>query len=239
MSVAGYIKYRYEPSQKIKDKLWDFAFNVYGTNKDVLEKRNQFSASRAQKQTYVGKLLEVATRYWALSKKYDIVQDVDIEIYNKEEKSFASDLVIGCKGVNKKISCKSSLDERGGELTAMDMSSLGVVEKQYSYLYQNDNNDGVGGHDGYKHDVYVFGNYYEKQDAVEVYAWVDAEYVKRMYVLPFMKKFWKNEKNFYGKVNEEHIKYCIMQKSTNIGDRLFPCSIDELISRLERQNKDA
>jgi len=235
--VAGHVRYQYKPTEKIRDRLWDFVYKVHKTNRDALAKRNQTDATLIQKQCYAGKLLEVGFHYWVLSQGYKVTKDVDIKIYSANNKDFSSDLEVERNGVEKKVSCKASLCERGGDLTDLNRNSLGVVEKQYSYVYQNSNNDGLGGKDKYKHTTYVFGNYYEPEDTIEVYAWVNADIVKDMFVLPFFKKFWKGELNQWGKVNENDIKYCIMQKSTNIDDgkRLFPCSVDELIER-QKQN---
>jgi len=231
--VAGHIRYQYKPTEKIRDRLWDFVYKVHGTNKDALAKRNQTNATLTQKQCYAGKLLEVGFHYWALSQGYKITKDVDIKIYPANKKDFSSDVELECNGVEKKVSCKASLCERGGDLYDLNRNFLGAVEEQYSYVYQNSNNDGKGGKDKYKHTTYVFGNYYEAEDEVEVYAWVGADIVKKMFVLSFLKKFWKGELNQWGEVNQKDIKYCIMQKSTNIEEskRLFPCSVDELIER--------
>jgi hypothetical protein len=216
---GGFIRKRYEIDKSIKLKSKDFADNSL---KDY-SKRNQKNLYNITHQIYVGKLIEHYTEvYFRENKKNIIIKPVDWEIYNYNDKSFDSDLVIGRKIrgkiIQKKISCKSSYMERSGYTEKSNGEKIKKkLPYQHSYTYQFNNNDNNGGKDKGDHDIYVFGNYLD-ENIVEIYAWIDSKYVKKMMVKPFSSKL-------------KDTKRCIMQKTCCETKNEYPCGIDELLIR--------
>ena len=229
MKIGALIK-RKKPYTMVMDtKTKAFAEKCYETNKDAYKKRNQDSPDTIKKQIKVGKIGELLDVRWAKRLMgFDILQGVDFKIYPPHEKNWSSDLIFGGEkakiyfGIDKekiKASCKTAYFKMGNDWTEYpDGEPIPVMlPYQYSWVYQLQNEDGVAGHDNGDHDIYLFNIVDERAMTVEVFAWVRADMVKKMFVKPF--KPWLKD-----------IKL-VVQQMTCGKLRKFPCGIEELLDK--------
>lgn len=226
MKNGSHIKFKRTYDQKIIDKVEDFAEKSLKDSLDMYSQRNQNVSHFIKRQIKIGKIGEMISQWW-LSKimGFSVTKKVDFEIYNNFEKDFSSDLKISgekCRDffeIDKdeiNISCKSSYYQFGKDFTEYENgeSIPALLPKQYSWTYQLSNNDRKTGKDKGNHDIYMFNIIDEKNKTAEVYAWVNSEIVKRLFIRPFKQSLKENK--------------LVVQQKTCGALKDFPCGIDEL-----------
>lgn len=224
--IAGHINYKYKPTQEIIDRANKFSEELDKKGTVYSEKRNQRDSGIRVQQGAIGKIAEVAVEKWAVENKLTVIQGVDWNIYPAHQKNFASDIIV-LKNYDKAVtvSVKSSPLRYSGRTEYMDGTPIPYeLPYQFTYTVQLKNNDGIGGTDKGNHDVYVFCNWERTCEEMEVYAWLNSDYINKLLIKPF-------------KDSLKAIKGCIMQKTcgANNGSPLkeFPCGLDELIIRVK------
>jgi len=234
-------------------KTLSFAKECYETNKDEYKKRNQKNPKTIIRQIKVGKIGELFDVRWAKKYMgFDVLKEVDFKIYPAHKKDFSSDLIFGGEaakeykdfssdlifcgaaakeyfGIDKdeiKASCKTSFLRCDSDFTEYaDGSRIPVMlQPQHSWVYQLQNNDGQTGKDKVKHDIYMFNIVDEEDMTVELFAWVQADIVKRMFIKPYKESLKEN------KLVVQQVT-CGRTEMFPDGMRLreFPCGISELL----------
>ena len=77
------------------EKSLEFAKKVVNTNKDEYARRNQTNTDLIVKQIADGKYCEYIVEL-DLKKDFTIINGVDVEVYDKQRKSFDADIIVEC-----------------------------------------------------------------------------------------------------------------------------------------------
>jgi hypothetical protein len=229
MKIGDYIRYTRPYKKETYEKAVNFAYKVYPTNKDQYRERGQASMPTIVQQTAVGKIIESLIVRWATdAMNFSVLQSADYEIYSAPHKSFSSDIILGGKEAKKyfdiesekiNISSKGCYRKYGPGYTEYRNGQKipALIPKQYSWVYQLSNNNGVGGQDKGEHDIYIVGVVDLKKTRAMLYAWLKREFVDKMFIKPFLPHL-------------KQSKLTIM-KETCGGLKKNTCGIDELLDK--------
>jgi hypothetical protein len=111
-----------------------FADRVVSTNKDEYAKRKQTDIEKIKNDIIVGKLAEWGVYFIYLTRGRINISPPDMNVYNKNDKSFDPDLKFGMYNIHVKAQTKQSADRYGDSWILQSKDPLFEYTSEYDIL---------------------------------------------------------------------------------------------------------
>ena len=193
---------------------------------------NPPSPEKIKKDHFTSKVSEFVTRdHCRALTAYEIIKDVDVNIYSSNNKNWSPDLILKhiASGMIINIGCKCSHTKYGeDDLYDLNGNILGRADKQFTFTFQEEDRKYKANYKSKEGEIDIVFMICCLENVVGILGWANNDILQKLFINPLLKKYWIRTKTNGTKSG----KKCIMQKTCGTANG-FPCGFEELPTRYE------